>query len=119
MEDYSPSFWLSLLQLAGNVALGVYVWYVNRQKATRAEFKAIEDRIVTMKDNQHQACTHHITRTTTLETQIKEGPSRAEIGQLHDRVTAVKGAVDNMSGMMKGMRDNVNLLVDFHLRGPK
>ncbi|MBU0665362.1 MAG: DUF2730 family protein [Proteobacteria bacterium] len=119
MDNYTPSFWLSASQLAGNIGLGVYVWFVNRQKATRAEIKAIEDGLQSMKESQSQSCSTHMSRTTTLETKITQVPSHADMGQIHDRITGVNGAIENINGMMKGMRDNVNLLVDFHLRGPK
>lgn len=116
-EGYTPQFWLSAAQLAGNVLLGIYVWYANRQKATRTEIKVVSDSVQALKDAQSLSCGQHLARTTTLEERTKNAPTHNDLGQVHDRITSVKGGVDELKGMIKGVTSNVNLLVEHHLNG--
>jgi hypothetical protein len=116
-SEYTPQFWLSAAQLAGNILLGIYVWYANRQKATRAEFMDVRHAMQTLKDNHAKSCGQHLARTATLEERTKNAPTHLDMGQVHDRITSVKGGVDELKGMIKGVTSNVNLLVEHHLRG--
>jgi len=116
-DNYTPQFWISASTLVWNILLGAYVWFVSREKATRAEIKAVRDDVQGLKGRQAENCSLHLARTTTLEERAKNAPTHADIGQVHDRITKVSGGVDELKGMLRGVTSNVNLLVEHHLRG--
>lgn len=113
------SFWVIATQAAFNVIVMVAGGISLRRKATAAEIKAVADQMAVLQKQQSERCGRHLDCTTTLEGRAKSAPTYTDMGQVHDRITAVKGGVDELTGMLKGMRDNVNLLVDHHLRGGK
>ncbi len=116
--DYSEwQFWLNVAQVGGYVVLGLYVWFTNRQKATVAEIREVKDNVEALKAAQALRCGEHITRTTTLEVALKSAPTHADIGEVYDRVNVVKGTVDEMSGVLKGVNSQVRLLVEHHMKG--
>lgn len=120
MIDYKAAdFWLRCAQVVGYVVLGVWVYISNRQKATVSEIKAVQTQLEAMQKAQTKSCGQHLARTVILETTVKSGPSHTDLGLVHDRITSVKGGVDELKGMIKGVTSNVNLLVEHHLRGER
>lgn len=118
--DYRAlSFWVLAAQAAFNVIVMVVGWISLRRKATNDEIKVVSNAVASLQDALSKKCAVHQTRTTTLEEKAKNMPTHADLGAVHDRITAVKGGVDEVNGLLKGLRDNVNLLVDHHLRGEK
>lgn len=116
--DYSAwQFWLNVGQVFGYVILGVYVWFSNRQKATVAEIVDVRKKVEALEKGQINRCRDHQNRTTTLEVQVKNGPTHKDLGEVFERINAVKGSVDSMSGALKGVSTQVNLLVEHHLKG--
>ncbi len=118
-DNLTPQFWISASTLLWNVLLGAYVWFVNKEKATRKEIKDVSNDLQAMKTAQALSCGKHQLRTTTLEERVNNAPTHADIGAVHDRITLVKGGVDELNGMIRGVTSNVNLLVEHHLRGGK
>jgi len=114
-------FWLGVVNSAGTIAIGVYVWLVTRDRVTNKRItdldKKMGEMLATFKEKQSAKCTEHQRRTSELEVSIQNFPTHDDIGAVHDRITSVKGGVDELAGLIKGMRDNVTLLVDHHLRG--
>jgi len=114
--DYRAlQFWLSVAQVVGYLILGAYVWIVNRQKATRAEIKELRDSLASYTKDQADNCGKHKARTTTLEVKVENSPSHEDLGKVYDRINVVKGAVDEMSGTLKGIGTQVGLLVRHHM----
>lgn len=116
--DYRAwQFWLNVGQVVGYLVLGLYVWFSNRQKATRNEIKDVKKEMESMRAAQVSGCGKHKKRTTKLEVAVKNAPTHADIGEVYERVNLVKGTVDEMSGKLTGVNANVNLLVEHHLNG--
>lgn len=134
--DYSAwQFWLNVGQVGGYVVLGLYVWFTNRQKATvaeinavrekvegkanAAEIKAVQEKVEGMEKEQAIRCGTHMNRTTTLEVKVENAPTHKDLGEVFERINAVKGSVDSMCGSLKGVSTQVNLLVEHHLKGER
>lgn len=114
--DYRAlSFWLMAAQAVGNTIFWLVGWLSLRQKATATEIKAVSAQVQAMKDAQQENCGKHQARTTTLEAQLKSAPTHDDLGKVYDRVNVVKGAVDEMNGVLKGIGFQVGLLVKHHM----
>ncbi|HHK75273.1 MAG TPA: DUF2730 family protein, partial [Rhizobiales bacterium] len=99
------------------VLLGIYVWFTNKQKATRAEIRGLKRDIEAMRSAVEKGCNKHKSRTLKLEEAVKSAPTHADIGAVYDRVNMVKGSVDEMAGGLKGVNTQLRLLVEHHLNG--
>lgn len=86
---------------------------------TVAEINALEAKLDAMEKARVSSCGNHVTRTTTLEAQIQNALTPSDLGVVYERINGVQRGVDDLTGLLKGLRDNVNLLVDHHLRGAK
>lgn len=117
MTDESASqLWLSGVTLVWNVLLGIYVRYVNREKATRGEIKAVSDSVQALKDAQAASCGLHLARTVTLETKVETAPSHNDLAAIHEKVGNVKGTVDKMDGTLTAISKQMQLLYEHHLK---
>ena len=110
-------FWFLVLVQVGNAIVWVAGYLILRQKATAGEIQAVAKQVTALQTSQAESCSKHQARTTTLEERAKNARTHADIGQVHDRVTSVKGGVDELKGMLKGVITNVTLLVEHHLNG--
>lgn len=127
MIDYKAAdFWLRFAQVIGYVLLGAWVYISNRQKATAREVKAIETKTVSeikaleskigqLEKTRNGSCSQHQSRTTALEVQIKQVPTHDHLGEIHEKINGVKGAVDRLSGLISGMNTNLAMLFEQHL----
>lgn len=104
-------------QFALNLVIAIVGWVSLRAKATAAEIEDLRLGIESQRRDMAQNCAKHQTRTTTLEERVRNAPSQSDIRALHDRISGVKGSVDELSGMLKGISGNLRLLVEHHLRG--
>lgn len=125
-------FWLGILQLVVTVFIGVYVWWTGREKVTATRFQALENEVAKratgesleelrekLRQHQESRCNEHLRRTSTLEVKFDKAPSHNDLGDLHDRITTVKGSVDEMNGHLKALVTQVRLLVEHHMNGDR
>lgn len=93
--DYSAwRFWFDVLQLAGISLIGVYSWWVNREKVTTGKFREHERRICQLEnDVRHPNCQYHLGFEARLDT-------------LH-------GDIRELAGGVKGLRRAVDLMNEY------
>ena len=115
--DYRAwGFWFQVVQFAGYLILGFYVWQGNRDKATAKEIKAVRQEIKRIQSTNSDACKKHLQRTTFLEGSIKELPTHKNLGELYEKINGVKSTVDKISGSMKGLEYQLKLLIEHHMK---
>lgn len=143
IDHEAVRFWISVLQFLGTIAIGVYVWWSNREKVTAKRFAALErevakratdsdlkqaakeaaDKIAVVNANltkhQTERCGQHLNRTAALEVTVKGAPTHDDLGKVYELINKVGGAVESLKGTMGGINNNVNLLVEHHLKGGK
>jgi len=123
-------FWFGVAQFFLTVVMGVYVWISNRDKATSAEIKKTAAEIVAVKgeiQNEIKAlekarvssCSLHLNRTTALEVQVKNSPTKDDMGVLHEKINEVGKALAENTGILKTQAPQIRLLVEHHMNGGK
>jgi len=110
-------FWFTVANAVITAAIGLYVWSSNRHKATVDEIKEVREKMQAMQNTQVTNCSSHMGRTALLESEMKKALTLGDLGQVYDKINEVKGGVDKMTGTVKGISNQVNLLVEHHLKG--
>jgi len=100
------NFWFGVGQFLFTAAIGIYVWWTNRDKITDKRFRAAENRIVQLETEiKHPpACTYH----SNLEMRIDQ--IRTEMG---NQIKAVHGDTREIKGHMDGINRAVDLMNEF------
>jgi len=101
-------FWLSALLAVINVGALVVGFFSIRNKATAAEIREVK--------NEFQKISERI---TTLETTAKSAPTHKDLGEIHEKINTVNSAVDKMSGVLSGIVNQLQLLIEHHLQREK
>ena len=125
-DYYAWRIWLDAAQMVGTLAIGAYVWWTNRKKVIAKRFVGLEkdmsDRATTnalesMKKELVANCKDHWLRTaatelaiTRIDEELKHVPGKADIDDLHSRITDVLSRVSTMDGRLQGIGRAVDLI---------
>ncbi|MGE4334543.1 MAG: DUF2730 family protein [Pigmentiphaga sp.] len=85
-------FWFNVGYSVGLLALGVYTWWVNREKVTASRFSGLE------------------TRMQRVETRLANLPTCASHSKMDQDIDEVKGAVKRIEGRMEGIGNALDLI---------
>ncbi|MBM9605954.1 DUF2730 family protein [Desulfopila inferna] len=127
IEDYTAwRFWFDAAQLAGTIAIGVYVWWDRRKKTTEKRFSALEEMvsghavsIKTINDAKKKKdgdCDKRLQRITDLEKDVHHLPSRQELTELSGKIGTLTEKLGTLDGRLSGINRAVDLLNQHHLR---
>lgn len=132
--DYTElRFWFDVAQLAGTLAIGIYVWWDRRKKANEKRFAALEQVVVShsaslqlidgVKEKRESGCEKHLQRTIDLENKqveleadIRHLPSRQDLSNLSDKISSLTEKLGTLDGRLTGINRAVDLLNQHHLR---
>ena len=129
MIDYSAwKFWFDVLQLLGTLALGIYVWWSNREKVTARRFATLEREVAvrvtaealkTIEGDRLANCKQHDARTkklemdlTRIDSNLKHMPSHDDLSRIHSRIDEVHGSVREQTGLVKGIDHQVTMILE-------
>lgn len=134
IQDYTAwRFWFDIAQLAGTLAIGIYVWWDRRKKANEGRIVALEQAVGghsaslqimnEAKAKRESSCEKHQQRTidleskqTELQSDIRHLPSRQEISELSNRIGSLTENLGRLDGRLSGINRAVDLLNQHHLR---
>jgi hypothetical protein len=127
IEDYTVwRFWFDVAQLAGTMAIGGYVWWDRRKKATDKRFVALEETVnghgvsitglAAAREKRDRDCDERLRRIADIERDVHHLPSRAEIGKLSDQIGSLTEKLGTLDGRLSGINRAVDLLNQHHLR---
>lgn len=110
-----PRFWLDLAQWVTTLGIGVYVWLVNHNRATRKHIKDV--------DNKHADTIKSMgDRLIEVEGAVRHLPNArdsAEMGRAQERVEgavkAVDEKVDGVTALVKSMQGQLAMLLENEL----
>lgn len=125
--DYTAArFYLDLSQFALTGAIGVYVWWTNREKVNSKRFEALEKEVAhrataaevaDLRAQQTVSCKLHTARTAQLEgnfielrADLKNAPSHNNLSRIHDRIDALTKEVGSIAGSLGGINRAVDLI---------
>lgn len=77
--------------------IGVYAWFIGRQSASAAELLQLR------------------TRLTTLEAQMAQVPSQAQLHELVASVASLRGAIDTVAARMEPVARSVDRVENYLL----
>jgi len=133
-------FWLDVILIVINAAIGIYVWYSNREKVTSKRFEALEREVALRvsktemerfhidtkidmekaKSNRDARCANHGRETKSLEQsfnhlhlEVSKLPDRKEVKELSDSMQTLAGQLGNLGGRMDGINRAVDLMNEF------
>jgi len=129
MDYTAADFWLKALHLIGLVALGIYTWWVNREKVTAKRFRALEDdvrkrateqAVAEIERRRIERCEAHMARVAEAEraisklgTEVTHMPSRSELGRMTDTLTQISRKLGNLEGRLDGINRVAGLMNEF------
>jgi hypothetical protein len=128
MTDYAAAkFWIDLAQILITALIGVYLWYDRRDRATRGAVDALgRDAGEKIEDLRRdtgekvEALSIRVAgneaRIATVETILEAAPKHGDLAAIYERINAIGGKVDEMSGELRGFRRGIDLIQQ-HLMG--
>lgn len=127
IEDYTAwRFWFDFAQLAGTLAIGVYVWWDRRKKTNETRFASLEGTVsghagaiktlADAKEKKDLDCDRRLQRITDLERDVHHLPSRQELSDLSKTIGALTEKLGTLDGRLTGINRAVDLLNQHHLR---
>lgn len=129
MTEYAKyQFYFNIFQFALTCLVAVGAWWRTRETADAAAIKAVmaemQARLTEAKAERDKACTQHKgdsqhlrERVERLNDTVKELPSRGELSRLHKRFDEIHAMVSGLDGQLVGIKNNVGLLLQNHLKG--
>ncbi len=122
-------FWFDVVQLAGTIGIGIYVWWDRRKKSNNKRFNSLEEivsshelsinQIAADKERKDTECDRRLQRITELEHDVLRLPSRDEISKLSDQIGSLSKELSELSGRLSGINRAVDLLSEHHLKESK
>lgn len=92
-------FWLDVLLILINAAIGLYVWWSNREKVTNKRFDALTVRITEIEKKIERPCVNHVS--------------------FEARLDSIDKGVAKIDGRLEGINRMVDLLTQNELSGGK
>lgn len=103
-------FWFDVLQFAGTILIGVYVWLSNRHRVTA-------ERITKLEDDVDRRLDTHTDRLTALEVSAAAAPTHDDLKILHKRLTDMNGELQKLAGNSMQVSRTVELIHQHLLNG--
>ncbi len=98
------AFGFQLLNAAASAGLWLYVRYGDRNLRIDQRLEAVESKFDVRLDEQDRV----IARLTGM---IERAPTHSDLSKLYDKVNTTAQAVSQMSGEMKGINENLRLIL--------
>lgn len=113
MDYEALRFWFDVFQLLLTGVVAVYVWLTSRHRVTTSAIRKLEEDVDQRLDNQGD-------RLTRVEQVVESLPRHKDIGQVYDRLNALHGQLQKLTGTVGGVARQLELVNDHLLnRGGK
>jgi hypothetical protein len=119
-------FWINVFQMVCTAALGLYVWWTNREKVTGARFLSLERQVAerataqALKDAEHKRdgrCEQHKEALSLVEKSVIEVrseldhlPTQKQFNQLNVSISDLNGSLQKTAGRLEGINRVVDLI---------
>ena len=94
----AAKFWFDVLQFILTLAIGVYVWVVNRHRVTHTRIAGLEDHVA-------DKFADHEKRLITVEKDIEHLPDNDDVSILRQRTAAIEGDIKGVRQEIHGIRE--------------
>lgn len=99
---------LMVINMLGTFGIGVWLYLEKRNDKTNARIGRVEDDLGELRATQ---CALHSRQLARLEEGAEHGPTRHDLGQLHEKVNAVRDDVSTLRGRLEGIDTNVRMIL--------
>lgn len=99
--DFAWKVLITVLNFAG----WIWMYLANRDKVTNSRISSLEN-------NMDMRLDDHGSRLTTLESDIRHGPTHNDLGRLHARIDEVNGALKGLQGESKAQTRILNMVYE-------
>lgn len=114
-ELSAARFWFDVIQVVWAIAVPIYVWYSNRQRATKQAIDRVEQKHDADVKRLENHLREHGNRVLQLEQQIIHLPNNDKIGQVHFRIDQLGQGVKGLEGQMVQMNHTLQLIQGYLL----
>ncbi len=112
-ELTAARFWFDLVQVLWAVAVTVYVWHSNRQRATKEAIARVETKHDADLKRLEARLQEHGDRLLQMEQQVVHLPNNDKIGQVHYRIDQLGQGVEGVKGELKQINHTLHLIQSF------
>lgn len=98
-------FWMDFALIAWAAGVAVYVWWVNRTRATQASIDAVGIQVSTLAD-----------RVRQLEADVEHLPGKADLERIHARIDDVAGSVREVAGELRPLARQLSMIIEHMVR---
>lgn len=112
-ELSNARFWFDVIQVLWAIAVPLYVWYSNRQRATKEAIARVETKHDSDLKRLEVRLQEHGDRMLQLEQQVLHLPNNDKIGQVHYRIDQLGQGVEGMKGELKQINHTLHLIQSF------
>jgi hypothetical protein len=113
----NAQFWFAVVQAVWSIAVTVYVWLSNRQRATKDAIDRVEAKHDADLKIVEARLQEHGDRLLQLEQRILHLPNNDKIGQVHYRIDQLGQGVEGMKGELKQINHTLHLIQSFMMGG--
>ncbi|MEX0732857.1 MAG: DUF2730 family protein [Aquisalimonadaceae bacterium] len=99
-------FFLDVLILLGFIVMGVYTWWTSRNHVTAAAIAKVDERVAKV----DKRMTDSESRIRDVERQVKGLPTHHHLSEMHEKVNAVAGTMNQLLGEQRQMNHTLRLL---------
>jgi hypothetical protein len=114
-ELSNARFWFDVIQVVWAIAVPVYVWYSNRQRATKEAIGRVEQKHDADVKRLEARLQEYADRALKLEQQIEHLPNNDKLGEVHYRIDQLGQGVKGMEGQMVQMNHTLQLIQGYLL----
>jgi len=108
-------FWLDVMQFLSTAAIGLYVWWNNRDKITQARFARLEKEVVERVST--AVYDSHVNRLAETESKLRNVPASCcghpdmlrRMEGHNDRLSQHKQLIDQLAGNVQGLPKTTDL----------
>jgi peptidoglycan hydrolase CwlO-like protein len=118
-ELTNARFWFDALQVVWAIAVPVYVWYTNRQRATKEAIARVEQKHDADVKRLEGRIQEYGNRVLMLEQQVMHLPNNDKIGEVHYRIDQVGQGLKGMEGQMKQMNSTLQIIQEYLLENKR
>lgn len=109
--DYGAAkFWLSILQLAGLIALGIYTHITSKSKANATTINAVRKDMENVYDHLEERVTRAERRQDVFESKLEGAPTHQDLSRVYERLNDVAEDLSGVSGQMRSLSHQLSMV---------
>lgn len=100
--DYTAAkFWMDVAQIVATFAIGIYVWWTGRTRATYAAIREVDKKQSGRHDQLETRLDRHSDRLLVLEKDIKALPTESHISDLYSKMNALNREMGELASQLE------------------